>query len=163
MNNDFANDQLNDNQFNSDNQFGIDGQINDSQNVQPDGGSYHVTTNWNTAIENPEYDVNNPMGMNINNAGMDYGYPTGDNMDNNQFIPDTSVNYNYSDEQVDSSNNNSSVYEPVMEQNKNSNGKITIPREFKIALFIIFILLIFIALMPYIYDFFKDLELIITS
>ena len=117
---------------------------------------------WNTAIENPEYDVNNPMGMNINNAGIDYGYPTGDNMDNNQFIPDTSVNYNYSNEQVDSSSN-SSVYEPVMEQNKNSNGKITIPREFQIALFIIFILLIFIALMPYIYDFFKDLELIITS
>ena len=151
MNDDFMNNQFNDNV-----------QFNDNQGTQSDSGSYHATTNLNTAIENPQYDVNNAMGMNINNAGIDYGYPTNDtDMNNNQFIPDSSVTYNYNDDY--SNSDSTSVYEPVMEQNKNSNGKITIPREFQIALFIIFILLIFIVFMPYIYDFFKDLELIITG
>lgn len=133
------------------------GQNNQYNQVAND--SYRATSNLNTAIENPSYDVNNAMGVNINNVGMDSYYSgDGDDMNQGQFIPNNSSSI-----YMDDSDSSDSSYEPVMEENKKGNGKITISREFQITLFIVFILLLFIFLMPYIYDFFKDMQLIITS
>ncbi len=230
----------------------------DNNDVSNNGGQYHATSNLNTAIENPELNINNAMGVNIQNDnqelddtnslnnvdntsfddsqlyqsnlvssednnqlyqsniesngsgnGLDLNtnssledndngvyksnilsdyvndnnsnnydvtsiennrVMTGDDVslvdDNhdgnektNTFVPDTSK---YVPNNEYATNNSSEKYEPVMENNKKT-VKIAVSRDFKIILFIIFILVIFILLMPYIYDFFKGLGLVITS
>ena len=171
-------------------------EYNDLNHDQDNTGTYHATSNLNTAIENPQYDVNNAMTMNINGADNSsyqqqnlvqdeeptYTFQPDSavyesniqsssvqkndtmvegNSEGQQFIPDTSFQY-----QTTTNNSNDqqqATYEPVMEQNKKNSVKFTIPREFQIVIFIVFIFFIFILLMPYIYDFFKELHLIITG
>lgn len=52
-------------------------------------------------------------------------------------------------------------YEPTMEENKKKEP-FQIPSEVKVTGFIVFILLIFILLMPYVYDFIKNIQLALT-
>ncbi len=193
---------------------------------QSDSNTYHATPNLNTAMENPQYDVNSAMGVNIDNADMqsalsntsnyndvstniDVGYNDfnfngmvgtsnvsssnhqfsnesvfnsnlveNDVKDNQisdektlsnrslekQFIPNSSLGKdNVSSNYVSATSNESVTYAPVMEQNKKNRKRITLSREFKVTIFIVFVLLLFISLMPYIYDFFKGLQLIITG
>ena len=77
-----------------------------------------------------------------------------DNMVNTQFVPSSS----FQNEEATSVS-----YAPVMDKNKTSQNKITISRELKVTIFIVFILVVFVLLMPYIYDFFKELQLVITG
>ena len=177
---------------------------NDSSTQQ-----YRATSNLNTAIENPEFNVNNAIGINIQTDNKDSGslvesrdisdVPVDDqkiyqsnilnqqinhtNYDvdvspvlsqssyqddsndsvfeqSNSFVPDSSLTsneVNVSYEPVSDSNS----YEPVMENNKKNSG-ITISRDLKLFIFIVFILVIFVLLLPYIYDFFKGLKFIMA-
>lgn len=184
-----------------------DGQVNNN--------TYRATSNLNTAIENPQININSAMGVNIKDVGID-NYAninnmdfsnnySNDNIDNNfsntfnqfdavapnqfdnfsfnenidkttvqansQFISnDDSKNMssqqNISNYEVNNSLNvpNKKVsYEPVVHEKKRQSKAVAIPKELKIMLFIIFILFIFILIMPYIYDFFKELQLVITT
>ena len=54
-------------------------------------------------------------------------------------------------------------YEPVMQEMKKKGVTFKVTREFKVMLFIVFILFIFILVVPYIYDFFKELQLVTTT
>ena len=164
---------------------------------QSDSNTYHATPNLNTAMENPQYDVNSAMGVNIDNADMQsalsntsnyndvsVGYNdfngmktntsnmeeryTNESVFNSNLVTNASVDNHVTDESVSSNyvgvtSGESVSYAPVMEQNKKNRKSFTLSREFKVTIFIVFILLIFILLMPYIYDFFKGLQLIITG
>lgn len=77
---------------------------------------------------------------------------------NTQFVPNFVPNENnFNTDNVDER----VVYEPTLEEKKRHN-KFMVPRELKILVFIAFILFIFILLVPYVYDFFKGLELALT-
>lgn len=186
----------------NDNDFKIDNQ---------EKSTYHATSNLNTAIENPQINMNSAVGVNIKNVGanhilnnqfdelqmnnhssleeqneqklpdqmnqfqkMDSFYQSSfvDNLEKKEDLTDHSLGE--STEFIASSSDTSTtfstqldgkkvVYAPTMEEKKKHNKKITISREFKVMLFIVFILMIFILVVPYIYDFFKQLELIITA
>lgn len=190
---------------------------NDFLNHSSNNGQYHATTNQNTAMENPQFSMNNVTDINIQNVGEVNNYNA--NIDSNSIPSDSYTSsfgqYDYQDNRNDSSNNYSSFdahqsyssnaqdtsfinvptyqsnvngvsdnmvntqfvpsssfqneeatsvsYAPVMDKNKTSQNKITISRELKVTIFIVFILVVFVLLMPYIYDFFKELQLVITG
>lgn len=170
--------------------------------------TYRATTNLNTAIENPQINMNSAVGVNIknvasnndidinstvdnsysnfnesqsfdyntqfnqiqNNSIMDFKNNLDDqnsflnksveNMESVQYVPTYSE---VSSDVTSTSNNGEVVYAPTLEEKKRHDKKFKVPREFKVMLFIVFILLIFILLVPYIYDFFKQLQLVITT
>lgn len=152
--------------------------------------AYHATTNLNTAIENPQVNINNAVDVNIQDVVNNNNYNQIDNnfssnnndIDSNvtDFINDVSLNDNTNVEQVnnyvptnnfDISNTNDEYqatggnnvsYEPTLEEKK-GNSKIAISKELRMMAFVVFILLIFIASIPAIYDFFKGLGLVISG
>lgn len=156
--------------------------MNDGAKVD---STYRATTNLNTAIENPQINMNSAVGINIKDVGpnnLANDRFSNDNMVNtsfsnnivstdinntydqtsytteNQFITNTtSVGGNYSQDVTPSFHEEVS-YEPTMEEKKEKNNRFVIPRDFKIMLFIVFILFIFILVMPYIYDFFRNFQ-----
>ena len=172
--------------------------MNDSQKKN----TYHATTNLNTAIENPQINIDSVVGVNIkdvessnlvdnynsnddievimNNSSFDSNIPNSSFQNENkfqqmdsyfeslnkkeeqpsQFVPNTSVNET---DFVSNSENDNIVYEPTMKEKKRHDKKFQISREFKVMIFIVFILFIFILLVPYIYDFFKQLELMVST
>lgn len=190
-----------------------------SNDRQMKENTYRATSNLNTAIENPQININSAMGVNIkdvendnlaNTNQVDFSnsyndshndsssfsnnYNQFDNFSSNQFnnnsfeqnMNNTNVINNQGNSQFLSNANNQNVsiqpelsdnqqkeninisnqnvsYEPVMHEKKKQPKTVTVPRELKIMLFIIFILFIFILIMPYIYDFFKELQLVITT
>ena len=204
----------------------------DNNDVSSNSNQYRATTNLNTAMENPQINMNSAMGLNLDsnnqlsqsndnavqntsfddeeyhatsnlNTGADYselGQSNHMEFDNN-FQQDgvdidpfssqlsnsnvnnfevensentSSTNLNYQSgnsfipnvEQVNSNYNTVEqgvAYQPVMEKNKKSVKKITLSRELKGTFFVVFILAIFVLLMPYIYDFFKGLHFIVTG
>ena len=215
----------------------------DNNDFSNNDGQYHAMTNLNTAIENPEFNVNNTMGVNIegndsdlviednsnigtkipfggdqvyqsnmmsnNNSGQMYdnnnriyqaNVMSDDTDSNNSFISNNNeassfINNSYNgnnndfNQQNDYSNNddesrysfiptnsdkkkasNSSYqnvgnlekYEPVME-NKKKNSKFTLPKEFKVMVFLGLVLIVVVLLIPYVYDFFKELGLVISG
>ena len=190
---------------------------NEFVNSQPGSGTYHATSNLNTAMENPEFAVNDAMGVNIDNTSSEQNMVSNPYVDNyssfdngnsnidnsfvpkqeefnnngnnsfisqqsvgnnvsegNSFIPQQGVENNISESNsfvptssgnfepnVDSGNSESYDYEPVMQQNKKK--AFGLSREVKVVIFIAVILFLFIMFMPYIYDFFKDLQLVFTS
>ena len=209
-------------------------QDNDFPQNSTSPGTYRATTNLNTALENPQMNLNSATGVNIpnpiqpnmppqddNNSNYldDFSsqsvYPFAQDAINNPTIPDpltqnlemstpssniNSITSNFVSDQLnhsstevpsnqvmnfsnsqpisdiqspnknqhspnESTTNTSKVmYEPVMQNSqKNKKAKISIPRELKVMLIIIMILIIFMACMPSIYDFFKKLHLVITS
>ena len=180
-----------------------------------DNNVYRATTNLNTAIENPNVNINSATGVNMvsasvydnnfniqdngmvinnvpnqqvdimnnvvnqdlnlnssaivnNESVVDYG-----NVNNNQFIPnmDSSINV----QQVDINNNidNSNVpfyqvdenakYEPIMPTKKKPKRVSVLSNEVKAMMIIIFILLAVVYVIPYIYDFFRGMDLVITN
>ncbi len=173
--------------------------VNDGVRVD---NTYRATTNLNTAIENPQINMNSAVGVNIKDVGannMANDRFSNDNMVNPDFSNQAiSVNINNTVEQTNSSDNvmaNSSSsygmgnqfitntpsvdgysnqnvtpsfheevsYEPTMEEKKEKSHKLVISRDLKITLFIVFILFVFVLIMPYIYDFFKNLQLVVTG
>jgi len=175
---------------------------NNSSNVN----TYRAMSNLNTAIENPQINMNSAMGVNIkdvNNSSSfginSNGMPT-QSFENNQFVQMNNGNDNLGmgmnpvggEVQDFNSNIDSSfiastgenqfiptnvgnvqieepvatsvaepqvMYQPVMEQKKKKSNGITIPKELMVMLFIVFILFVFILVMPYFYDFFRELQM----
>jgi len=89
------------------------------------------------------------------------------NNDTNNFINTNNTQYNNNFE--NESNNESYIpveekelYQPTLKEKKKQKS-FKIPSELKIMMFIIFILLLFILVVPYIYDFIKEVELSIMS
>ncbi len=138
--------------------------------------TYHATTNLNVDIENPQMQVNSAVGMNIQNsrpstsASANSSYPDyhassnfdSGNYENQSFNQDmNSFSNNHS---IDANVYSSEVqpthveYKPIITEQKKRKS-FQIPGEVKVTAFIIFILLIFVLLIPYIYDFFKGLQL----
>ena len=180
-----------------------------------DNNVYRATTNLNTAIENPDVNINSATGVNMVSASVydnnfniqdngmainnvpnqqvdimnnvvnqdlnlnssaivnnepvvDYG-----NVNNNQFIPNMDSNINM--QQVDINNNidNSNMdtyqvdenakYEPIMPTKKKPKRVSVLSNEVKAMMIIIFILLAVVYVIPYIYDFFRGMDLVITN
>ena len=159
-----------------------DSEINQSNNITSNESSNGVDLNTNASFEDNDNKIykSNILSdyVNDNNSnsydassiennrvmtGNDDVSLEKKNLDGNEgtntFVPDTSSYVPNGEYAADNSNEK---YEPVMENNKKT-VKIAVPRDFKIILFIIFILVIFVLLMPYIYDFFRGLGLVITN
>ena len=182
-----------------------------------DNNVYRATTNLNTAIENPDVNINSATGvnmvsanvydnnfniqdngmainnvpnqqvdimnnvvnqdLNVNSSAIVNNEPVVDygngNVNNNQFIPnmDSSINM----QQVDINNNidNSNMdtyqvdenakYEPIMPTKKKPKRVSVLSNEVKAMMIIIFILLAVVYVIPYIYDFFRGMDLVITN
>ena len=124
----------------------------------------------------------------ISNMSNDYVVSADDSVDESNKSDIVSDGNNYINNNVDSdyngnvqndvvesasqsfvSNEDNVSYEPVnyeksLKTNENKkDSKFTIPKDFKIIIFIALVLAIFILLMPYVYDFFKDLGFVVTS
>lgn len=174
--------------------------MNDSDlRTRTDGdNTYHATTNLNTAIENPQVNINNAMGMNIQNidenrnTSFDNSYNINQNinMNNNQVTNYSSENYesnNFANSSMNANNieaqskfisgdnsgmmdNNASLvnnnqvskvsYEPTLKEKKKPKTGFEVSKELKVMIFIVFILFLVILVIPYVYDFFKDLQLV---
>lgn len=175
---------------------------NEIDNNASSKNTYHATSNLNTAIENPQANIDSAIDVNIKNTevtssndqfnnqfGMDsngYFQSNGANnysnlngmnnqVDSGNFshsdYSENNTNYNSSNSIESSSNASSSLnvtsggsengmYQPVMEKNKRNDKKaFKVSREFKIMIFVVFILVLFILVMPYIYDFFRELSM----
>ena len=154
---------------------------------------YRATTNLNTAIENPDVTINTATNVNIQNVNsynqLSGGYDYFDNSMNgvvadlnnnnlsmqyddkhlNQFISSNAQEVvNQKDIIVGEERNTLSgsekvSYEPTIKAKKKPSKKVPVSKEVKAMAVIIFILLMFVFAIPYIYDFLKELGLIITS
>lgn len=150
-------------EYSSPSNTGYDDFYKDYSNVP----SQAQNNNSNNSQTNPSdgYGVNhNFSNMNSNNQWMNSEITENaanlenKNYQNTQFISNQDLNNNY----VPTNDYSSEVhYEPTMEEKKRRE-RFTIPTEVKVTGFIVFILLIFVLLMPYIYDFFKNLQLSLT-
>lgn len=150
-------------EYSSPSNTGYDDFYKDYSNVP----SQTQNNNSNNSQTNPSdgYEVNhNFSNMNSNNQWMNSEITENTanlenkNYQNTQFISNQDLNNNY----VPTNDYSSEVhYEPTMEEKKRRE-RFTIPTEVKVTGFIVFILLIFVLLMPYIYDFFKNLQLSLT-
>ena len=169
---------------------------------------YRATTNFNTALENPEVNINTVTGVNIqdlenqsfnidnniqnfnNNmdsiqnsntvqnaeANLNQYVNVNQNFDNSQgiysfsnnnILPNNDVNAvsvvaNNSDI-VEEKENEHVLYQPTMKQKKKPGTGLQIAKEVKAMMVIILILLLVVIVIPYIYDFFKEMDLVITS
>ena len=185
-----------------------------------DNNVYRATTNLNTAIENPDVNINSATdvnmvsasvydnnfniqdnGMVINNVPIqqvdimnnvvnqdlnlnssaivnnesvvDYG-----NVNNNQFIPNmgsnidmqqVDINNNIDNNNIDNNNmdtyqvDENAKYEPIMPTKKKPKRVSVLSNEVKAMMIIIFILLAVVYVIPYIYDFFRGMDLVITN
>lgn len=148
-----------------------DNNINNNSNKV---GTYRATSNLNTAIENPQINVNSATGINIKNSNNNNyaDFKQNDSTFLNNNIENTTdkvvENYLNSENNINDFNSNYQVpksysYEPVMQKkqraNENALSNLIHSKEFKTLVFIIFILVLFILLMPYIYDFFRNLRM----
>lgn len=189
-----------------------DNEIRDDSNQR---NTYRATSNLNTAIENPQININSAVGVNIKSVDSvnvidDANFSNFENNDSFHSFQDNQsfdVNSNSSFQKVQTdlreqnllsngsfgteqnnshfmptdskSNVGSSVeesskvnseyvatsfdeqvnYEPAIQEKKKHGVSFKITREFKVMLFIVFILFVFILIVPYIYDFFKDIQL----
>ena len=181
--------------------------------------TYHATANLNTAIENPQININSAIEMNIQNSDdnnnfdpnfVDNNYnqsfvnnsmdlKNNDDINQNQFNNDMNVDNNFSnnsfinssenmiqndninlqskfifndnnkevaytnEESLDSITTNNMSYEPTLKEKKKPDSGLEISRELKGMMFIVFILFLFILVIPYIYDFFQNLESVVTT
>ena len=84
----------------------------------------------------------------------------------NQFVPTSSDSTSFTqDSYIESSLNQTEkiIYEPTMEEKKEKNVNFSASKELKLIIFIALVLFIFIMIMPNIYDFFKNLQLVLTG
>ena len=148
---------------------GSDDFYKDYSNQKPIKQNYYASSN------NPYQNPQNPTNYNdISNSNFkeDNLYENQNITPNNlyssqsyqedSFIPTNNPqNLNTSYVPTSSSYSSGVEYEPTMEERKEK--KIfKIPVEVKITGFIVFLLLIFVLIMPYIYDFFKNLQLALS-
>ena len=148
---------------------------------------YRATSNLNTAIENPNVDIDSAMNVNIqnnlNNISLDNNSTNSidnsvieTNNNQNVFINNVSndSNLNFSDNFQNSGSfnvenayeddsNNKVSYQPTLNQKKKPSSGFLIPKEVKAMVIIVIVLLITMFIIPYIYDFFKNLSLGIIS
>lgn len=181
-----------------------------------DNNVYRATTNLNTAIENPDVNINSATGVNMVSANVydnkfniqdngvginnitnqqvdimnnvvnqdlnvnsnaivnnepvvDYG---NGNVNNNKFIPnmDSGINMQQVDiNNIDNSNmdtyqvDENAKYEPIMPTKKKPKRVSVLSNEVKAMMIIIFILLAVVYVIPYIYDFFRGMDLVIIN
>lgn len=146
-------------------------QEENNNNVTP----YRASGNLNTSIGIPQMNVNDPMNMNIqsvntiptlnnnNNNNNTFSNPNNINIQNNSIngsVPYSNINQNNN---INSSmnnevvNNDSPVKRTFISNNtKKKKASINLGPEFKIALLIIVVLLVFIFLLPVITSLFSD-------
>lgn len=106
-------------------------------------------------------DQNNVENVDINTQSVDNYALTDDlTVDDSQNI---NVSASYNQVTPSHENSNDDKGKEVIPEKKNENNKIVIPREVKIMMFIVFILVIFILFMPYIYDFLKEFQLVVSG
>ncbi len=147
---------------------------------------YRATTNMNTMISNPSMNVNNPMNINIQNEKPPVDLMKVenkiDNSGNNMPLPpveraelppppppapeqvyqnDVTEQYGFTVTPDDDEYKKTVTYISTKPQIKTVSKKkrVPLPKEFKTTLIIGLILLIFILIMPSIYDFIRDLRL----
>ena len=96
--------------------------------------------------------------INHNFNGSDYSTNTIGVSDNNSSEINSSRNY---ETYVSNHVSGNVEYRPTMEEKKERKS-FKIPTEVKVTGFIVFILMIFLLLMPYLYDFFKGLQLALS-
>lgn len=80
-------------------------------------------------------------------------------------IDTSSQEVNFNNSEVNEVSNHQEVIQNVSveDNNKKRNNKIVISKELRNLIVIVIVLVLFISVMPYIYDFFKDLQLIVTG
>lgn len=181
----------------------------DDLRFRTDGdNTYRATANLNTAIENPQVNINGAMDVNlgnnqnINNVNLNQEFGVEQSINNNPSVMNNEVNFvntqsmnfgtnnsfnlengNVSGENMfisDSANigsnnsndtfidlednkNDKDVYKPAFKQKKKPLFGIEVSREIKAMMFIIFVLLVVVFVIPYVYDFFRELDLVVTS
>ena len=159
---------------------------------QFDTGTYHATANLNTAIENPQFNVNSAVDVNVQGANStnsydsgnvgdyqnytsDFGSSNGESAsqyssfensytasDSSQFVPSSSPEPSDATQSYQASDSNAS-YAPVMESHKKKTvEKPEMPSELRVTIIIGIVLLLFIFVVPYVYDFFKGMGLVFT-
>ena len=147
----------------------------DSSDSSGNYNDFYKDYSKDTNINQQESNLANLIDQNFSKKNEDKSYP----QQNDSVLPqrttseDTYQNQNFSLPQQESTfvptaqyssenfSNYTAEYEPTMEENKKKRQFI-IPTEVKIMGFIVFILLIFVLIMPYIYDFIKNLQLALT-
>ena len=152
-------------------------------------GKYKATSNLNTAIENPQINVKSTTDVNVQDLGYNnyvdsndiknnnflnnsYVSQNEDNTNttninsNNKFISsDDNLNTSYvsNNTYTTSTNINNDSYTPTLNEKKIDDeslfSNLLHSKEFKILIFIMFILCLFLLIMPYVYDFVKNIKL----
>lgn len=158
--------------------------MNDNElNFKNNTNIYHASTNLNTAIENPNVDIDNATDVNIQNNLNNTLFNDSSNIfisndydrnisSSNIFIPNVSQ-----DNLINDGNNQNNVnfnntfdngvvenkvnYVPTIKKKKKPSSGLVLPNEVKAMVVIIVILLIVLFVIPYVYDFFKELNLAI--
>ena len=140
----------------------------DNTNISnPDSINNYLNFNNNNGFTQPEVDNNYQ-----NNSYYPNDYNNNYNMQNNHqetnnstFINNTKIKEEQEPNHTISFNNKTeepkSQYKPLLKQKKKKES-IAIPSELKVTMFIVFLLLLFIVVMPYIFDFVKQIELSLT-
>ena len=141
---------------------------NNENNVQ-----YRATSNLNTAIDNPQINVDDVNDVNVENVNNnsylntnngESGFLNNSYSTESEIINDNNVSANevYNNQiNYDLNDKNSDTYEPTLEEKNNSSEGISSifhSKELKIIIFILFLLCIFLLLMPYIYDFIVNIR-----
>ena len=141
-------------------------------NIQDNGMAINNVANQHVDIMNNvvNQDLNVNFSAIVNNESVvDYGNV---NVNNNQFIPDmdSSINVQQVDiNNIDNSNmdtyqvDENAKYEPIMPTKKKPKRVSVLSNEVKAMMIIIFILLAVVYVIPYIYDFFRGMDLVITN
>ena len=149
--------------------------MNDNElKFQSNDNVYQATTNLNTAIENPNVDIDSATNINIqNNLNDEYNTNVTSsnvlepNNKQNFFINDGNNNFDNNQNNVDFNNNNVDnnvvdnivSYAPTIKKKKKPSNGLMVSNEVKAIVVIVVILLIVLFLIPYVYDFFKELNL----
>lgn len=142
-----------DDSFNSQGDF-----YKDYSNQPPlNQSSYHANLNQNNNFnqQNSNFKEDNLYQNQSINSTDSYHQPS---YQENNFIPANNSSMSANSYVPTSSYSTGIEYEPTMEERKEKK-EFKIPVEVKITGFIVFLLLLFVLIMPYIYDFFKNLQL----
>ena len=145
---------------------------NDYQNNTLSSNDFNNSTLMSDNLNNNQNNTNN---LNVNSYTQSVSNNV-QNYDNSGEQVDQAVtsfiNSNNASNSVNSYENNDNtfvtnsakvVYEPTLEEKKMAGYKFSIPKELKVMFFIVFVLFIFIMAIPGIYDFFKELGLVVSG
>ena len=161
------NHDLNGSNFNFNNSSGFVQNMNDQSNY----------VNNSTEFNQGQFNINNNQMANNQESYMSNSFINSDQTNRQwadnvvssqtQFVPNTNdIVYNNQDslvEDVSVTQTEDVKYKPTMKEKKKRGFGSQVSKEFKVMVFIIFILLLFLLVIPYIYDFFSNLQLVITT